>query len=75
MIKYHFDIEQGSPEWLQLRCGIICASEMKLILTPSPKDRIQRQRKKPSVQNSPRPTHHRIRRTALHQRRHAAREK
>ncbi len=31
-IKYH-DFEQGTPEWLQARCGIITASEMKLILT------------------------------------------
>lgn len=34
-IKYHFDIEQGSEQWLQLRCGIICASEVRLILTPT----------------------------------------
>jgi hypothetical protein len=35
MIKYHFGIEQGSPEWAQIRCGILTASEMKLICTPT----------------------------------------
>lgn len=35
MIKYHFDIEQGSDAWMQIRCGILTASEMKLILTPT----------------------------------------
>lgn len=35
MIKYHFDIAQGSEEWHALRCGIQTASEMKLILTPT----------------------------------------
>lgn len=35
MIKYHFEIEQGSDDWMQLRCGILTASEMKLILTPT----------------------------------------
>ena len=33
MIKYFFDIEQGTEEWLALRCGIQTASEMKLIVT------------------------------------------
>jgi hypothetical protein len=33
MIRYHFDIEQGSEEWHALRCGILTASEMKLIMT------------------------------------------
>ncbi len=32
---YHNDITQGSPEWHSLRCGILTASEMKLILTPT----------------------------------------
>lgn len=35
MITYHTDIEQGSDEWLDLRRGILCASEAKLILTPT----------------------------------------
>ena len=35
MIKYFFDIEQGTEEWLALRCGIQTASEMKLIVTPT----------------------------------------
>lgn len=34
MITYHPDLVQGSDEWLQMRCGILTASEMKLILTP-----------------------------------------
>lgn len=35
MIRYYHDIEQGSAEWLALRCGIPTASEMKLIMTPT----------------------------------------
>lgn len=35
MITYHIDIEQGSDEWLDLRRGILCASEVKHILTPT----------------------------------------
>lgn len=35
MIKYFFDVEQGTEEWLALRCGILTASEMKLIVTPT----------------------------------------
>lgn len=34
-IKFHRDIEQGSELWLQARCGLLTASEMKLILTPT----------------------------------------
>lgn len=34
-IKYHEHLEQGSEEWLQARCGLLTASEMKLILTPT----------------------------------------
>lgn len=34
MIKYHSDIEQGSDEWLALRCGVLTASEIKHIMTP-----------------------------------------
>lgn len=34
MIKYHPDLVQGSDEWLAARCGLLTASEMKLILTP-----------------------------------------
>lgn len=34
-ITYHNDLIQGSDEWLAARCGLITASEMKLILTPS----------------------------------------
>jgi len=34
-IIYHDEIEQGSPEWLSIRCGVLTASEMKLIITPT----------------------------------------
>jgi len=32
---YHHHICQGTDEWLQLRTGLITASEMKLLLTPT----------------------------------------
>lgn len=32
---YHRDIEQDSEQWHQLRCGILTASEMKLVITPT----------------------------------------
>lgn len=35
MIKYYHDIEQGSDEWIAVRQGILTASEMRLILTPT----------------------------------------
>lgn len=35
MIRYHRDLIQGSDEWLAARCGLLTASEMKLILTPT----------------------------------------
>lgn len=34
MIHYHY-MEQGSPEWLDVRCGVLTASEMKHIITPT----------------------------------------
>ena len=34
-IIYHDNVAQGSDEWLALRCGLLTASEMKLILTPT----------------------------------------
>jgi hypothetical protein len=34
-ITYHRNLVQGSDEWLQARCGLLTASEMKLILTPT----------------------------------------
>jgi len=33
--KYYYDIEQGTDEWHDLRCGLLTASEFKLILTPT----------------------------------------
>ncbi len=35
MIMYYHDIEQGSDEWLAVRRGILTASEMRLIMTPT----------------------------------------
>jgi len=35
MIKYHPTLIQGSDEWIAARCGLLTASEMKLILTPT----------------------------------------
>lgn len=34
-ITYHNDFDQGSQEWLDARCGILSASQMKLIITPT----------------------------------------
>ena len=34
-ITYHNDLIQGSDEWHNARCGLLTASEMKLILTPT----------------------------------------
>lgn len=32
---FHFDIEQGSDEWAKLRTGLLTASEMKFVITPT----------------------------------------
>jgi predicted phage-related endonuclease len=34
-VRYHENLIQGSDEWLQARCGLLTASEMKLIITPT----------------------------------------
>lgn len=34
-IKYLRDIEQQSDEWFAARCGLLTASEMKLVITPT----------------------------------------
>lgn len=34
-ICYHRNLIQGSEEWHQMRCGLLTASEIKLILTPT----------------------------------------
>lgn len=34
-IKLHTDLIQGTDEWLQARCGLLTASEMKHIITPA----------------------------------------
>ncbi len=34
-IIYHKEFEQGSEEWRAVRCGLLTASEMKLIITPT----------------------------------------
>jgi len=35
MIKHYFDIEQGTPEWHALRCGVVTASVVCKLLTPT----------------------------------------
>lgn len=37
MIRYHNNLIQGTDEWLAVRRGLITASEMKLIMTPTGK--------------------------------------
>lgn len=34
-ITYHRDLIQGSEEWAAARCGVLTASEMKFIITPT----------------------------------------
>lgn len=34
-ISYHENLIQGSDEWLAARCGLLTASELKLIITPT----------------------------------------
>lgn len=34
-VKHFYDLEQGSDEWLEVRRGILTASELKNIITPS----------------------------------------
>lgn len=34
-LRFHSDIIQGSEAWAAARCGLLTASEMKLILTPT----------------------------------------
>jgi len=34
-VTYHDAFEQGSADWLAARCGLLTASEMKLVLTPT----------------------------------------
>ena len=34
-ITYHPDVIQGGDEWLSMRLGLLTASEMRLILTPT----------------------------------------
>lgn len=34
-LRYHWDLVQGSEEWLEARRGLLTASEVKLILTPT----------------------------------------
>jgi hypothetical protein len=33
-IRIRHDIEQGTPEWHQLRCGLLCSSEIDSVITP-----------------------------------------
>lgn len=34
-VVYHPNVDQGSDEWLALRCGKLTASEMRLVVTPT----------------------------------------
>lgn len=34
-ITYHDSVIQGSDEWLHMRCGLLTASEMRLVITPT----------------------------------------
>jgi hypothetical protein len=34
-IRYHDALIQGSDAWLAMRCGLLCASEMKKVITPT----------------------------------------
>ena len=34
-VRIHAEMIQGSDEWLAARCGLLTASEMKLIVTPT----------------------------------------
>lgn len=34
-IKHHRELTQGTDEWLAARCGLLTASELKLIVTPT----------------------------------------
>lgn len=34
-VKYHPEVYQGSEEWAAMRCGLLTASEMGLVLTPT----------------------------------------
>lgn len=34
-VIYHDNVTQGSDEWLAMRCGLLTASEMKHIITPT----------------------------------------
>lgn len=34
-VVYHYDVEQGTAEWMKLRTGLLTASEMDRILTPT----------------------------------------
>lgn len=34
-VTFHGNVIQGSDEWLAMRCGLLTASEMKLIVTPT----------------------------------------
>lgn len=35
MIKYYKELEQGTPEWFDARCGILTASVMHTLITPT----------------------------------------
>lgn len=46
MIKYYPEMLQGSEEWFAARCGILTASEMKLIITAKKLEYAQNEKEK-----------------------------
>lgn len=45
-VVYHKELIQGSDEWKMARCGILTASEMKLIITPKKLEYAQNEKEK-----------------------------
>jgi hypothetical protein len=45
-IKYYKDLVQGSDQWREVRCGLLTASEMKLIITPAKLQYAQNEKEK-----------------------------
>ena len=37
MIKYYYDIQQGTPEWHELRRGVLTSTAIKTLITPTGK--------------------------------------
>lgn len=46
MIKYQYNLIQGTEEWFSARCGLLTASEMKYIITPKKLEYAQNDKEK-----------------------------